>query len=202
MFVTPLITLAAPHRGQDFAFRHPEFNYFFMGDEMLANGPMSWDKTLAYGLWKDTFEYSIYSDNFPMQQQVLYDWSGKFSTGMTSPDYYTTMTGGQGFVSHSQGIASAIMKGGNFINSFKGYPVPADISVTVIAGSNNKIKNIPQTESDGPSDGLVFVESATHTADLTRPGRKEPIQKIVVDENHLTITYSPAMLKLITGLIK
>lgn len=200
--VEHLITLAAPHRGQDFAFRHPEFNFFFMNDDMLANGPMSWDKILAYGQWKDTFEFSIYSDNFPMQQQVLYDWSGKFPTGMTSPDYYTTMAGGQGFVSHSQGISSAIMKGGNFINSFKGYPVPADISVTVIAGKNNKIKNVPQTESDGPSDGLVFVESATHTADLVRPGRKEAIQKMVVDENHLSITYSPAMLKLVTGLVK
>ena len=80
--------------------------------------------------------------------------------------------------------------------------MPADIAVTVIAGTNNKIENVPQTETDGPSDGLVFVESASHTADLTHPARKEPIQKLLVNENHVTITFSPAMLKLVTGLIK
>jgi pimeloyl-ACP methyl ester carboxylesterase len=200
--VERLITLATPHRGQDFAFRHPEFNYYFMKDELAANAPMSWDKILYYGQWKDTFEFSIYSDNFPMQQQVLYDWTGKYPVNQTSPDYYTTIQGGQGFMSHSLGLNNAVMKGGNFMNAFKGYPVPPDIPVTVIAGTNQNIENVPQTEKDGPSDGLVFVESASHTADLTHPARKEPIQKILVNENHLTITYSPAMLKLIPGLIK
>ncbi len=200
--VERLITLAAPHRGQDFAFRHPEFNYFFMKDEMLANAPMSWDKILAYGQWRDTFEFSIYSDNFPMQQQVLYDWSGRFSVSLTAPDYYTTLHGGQGYMSHSLGINNAIMRGGNFMSSLRSYPVPADIAVTVIAGSNNKIENVPQTEDDGPSDGLVFVESAAHTADLTHPARTEPVQKLIVDENHVTITFSSAMLNLIAGLIK
>ena len=200
--VEQLITLAAPHRGQDFAFRHPEFNYYFMKDELAANAPMSWDKILVYGQWKDTLEFSIYSDNFPMQQQVLYDWTGKYPVSAVSPDSYTTLHGGQGLMSHSLGINAAIMKGGNFLSAFRAYPVPADISVTVIAGTNSKIENVPQTEKDGPSDGLVFVESASHTADLTHPARKEPIQKLLVNENHVTITFSPAMLKLVTGLIR
>ncbi len=200
--VDQLITMAAPHRGQDFAFRHPEFNYYFMKDELAANAPMSWDKILVYGQWQDTLEFSIYSDNFPMQQQVLYDWTGKYPVKATSPDYYTTLHGGQGLMSHSLGISNAVMKGGNFLNAFRAYPVPADISVTVIAGNNNKIENVPQTETDGPSDGLVFVESAAHTADLTHPARTEPIQRLIVNENHVTIAFSPAMLKLVTGLIK
>lgn len=200
--VGQFITLATPHRGQDFAFRHPEFNYFFMQDTLTANAPMSWDKILAYGIWKDTFDFSIYSDNFPMQQQVLSDWTGKYPMSPLSPDSYTTMHGGQGLVSHSLGIESAMLKGGNFMSAFKGYPVPAEIPVTVIAGTKQDIKDIPQTEKDGPSDGLVFLESASHTADLTAAGRKEPIQKILVNENHLTITYSPDMLKLVPDLIK
>lgn len=200
--VERMITLAAPHKGQDFAFRHPEFNYFFVKDELDADAPMSWDKMLYYGEWKDTLDLSIYGDNFPMQQQLLYDWTGKYPVSVTSPDYYTTLHGGQGFVSHSLGIDNAIMKGGNFMNGLKAYPVPADIDVDVIAGTNQKIDGVPQTETDGPSDGLVFTESASDTADLTAPGRKDPIRKILVDENHLTIAYSPAMLKLVTGLIK
>ncbi|MEI7528642.1 MAG: alpha/beta hydrolase [Elusimicrobiota bacterium] len=200
--VEQLITLATPHRGQDFSFRHPEFNYYFMKDDLAANGPMSWDKILAYGIWQDTFEFSIYSDNFPMQQQVLYNWSGKYPVSTLSPDFATTMAGGQGLMSHSLGINSAMMKGGNFMATFKSYPVPADIAVTVIAGNNDKIQNVPQTEKDGPSDGLVFLESASHTADLTHPARKVPIQKIIVNENHVTITFSPAMLKLVADLIK
>lgn len=200
--VEQLITLAAPHRGQDFAFRHPEFNYFFMKDELAANAPMSWDKVLYYGQWKDTIEFSIYSDNFPMQQQLLYDWTARYPVKTTSPDYYTTLYGGQGFVSHSLGIANAVARGGNFINGLRAYPVPADIAVTVVAGTNQKIEGVPQTETDGPSDGLVFTESASHTADLTAPGRKDPIKKVVVNENHLTIAYSPAMLKLILSQLK
>lgn len=200
--VERLITLAAPHRGQDFAFRHPEFNYYFMKDELAANAPMSWDKILAYGQWKDTLEFSIYSDNFPMQQQVLYNWTGKYPMSQSSPDSYTTLHGGQGFVSHSLGIDDAIARGGNFMSAFRRYPVPADMPVTVIAGTNQKIENVPQTEQDGPSDGLVFVESASHTADLTAPNRKEPIQKLLVDENHVTIAFSPAILKLVADLIK
>ena len=200
--VEQLITLAAPHRGLDFAFRHPEFNYFFMKDELATNAPMSWDKILVYGVWKDTLDFSIFSDNFPMQQQLLYDWTAKYPVSGTSPDSYTTLHGGQGYVSHSLGIENAIMRGGNFMNAFKAYPVPADIPVTVIAGNNNKIENVPQTETDGPSDGLVFVESASNTSDMTHPARKEPIQKLIVNENHLTIAFSPAMLKLLPGLIK
>ena len=200
--VENLVTLATPHRGQDFAFRHPEFNYYFMKDELAANAPMSWDKVLAYGVWKDTFEFSIYSDNFPMQQQVLYNWSGKFPVSPASPDSYTTLHGGQGFVSHSLGIDNAIARGGNFINAFKSYPVPADVAVAVVAGNKSDIENVPQTEKDGPSDGLAFVESAAHTADITHPARKEPIKKLIVNENHVTITFSPAMLKLVTDLVK
>lgn len=200
--VERLITIATPHRGQDFAFRHPEFNYYFMKDELAANAPMSWDKILVYGQWKDTLDFSIYSDNFPMQQQVLCDWTGKYPVSLSSPDYYTTLHGGQGLVSHSLGLNAAIMKGGNFINTFRSYPVPPDIAVTVIAGTNSRIENVPQTEKDGPSDGLVFVESASHTADLTHPARTEPVQKLLVNENHVTIAFSPAMLKLVTSLVK
>lgn len=200
--VENLVTLATPHRGQDFAFRHPEFNYYFMKDELAANAPMSWDKVLAYGQWKNTFEFSIYSDNFPMQQQSLYNWTGKYPVSLSSPDSYTTMHGGQGFVSHSQGIDNAIARGGNFINGFKAYPVPADVAVTVVAGTKSEIQNVPQTEKDGPSDGLVFVESAGHTADLTHPARKEPINKVLVDENHVTITFSPAVMRLVADLAK
>jgi len=202
--VENLITLATPHRGQDFAFRHPEMNYFFIKDEMAANAPMSWDKTLYYGQWKDTFEFSIYSDNFPMQQQTLYDWSGRYPLNSASPDIHTTSQGGQGLVSHSLGLDNAVMKGGNFINDFRSYPVPADVKVTVIAGNNNKIENIPLTasEKDGPSDGLVFVESASHTADLTHPSREEPVRTVIVNENHVTIAYSPSVMGLITALLK
>ncbi|MCX5785849.1 MAG: alpha/beta fold hydrolase [Elusimicrobia bacterium] len=200
--VDQLITLATPHRGQDFAFRHPQFNYFFVKDDMAADAPMSWDKMLYYGQWKDTLEFSIYSDNFPMQQQVLYDWTGKYPVNLSEPDSYTTMQGGQGFVSHSMGISNAIMKGGNFINGFRAYPVPPDISVALIAGNNSKIDNIPVTENDGPSDGLVFLESASHTNDLIHPARKEPIKVMVVNENHLTIAYAPESVKLILSLIK
>ncbi|MEW5907515.1 MAG: alpha/beta fold hydrolase [Elusimicrobiota bacterium] len=200
--VDSLVTLGTPHRGQDFAFRHPEFNYYFMKDELAANAPMSWDRVLVYGQWRDTFEFSIYSDNFPMQQQTLWDWTGRYPVSMSSPDHYTTVYGGQGYVSHSQGLNSAIMKGGNFLNGLRQYPVPPDIDVTVVAGNNNRIENVPQTEKDGPSDGLIFVDSASHTADLTHPSRTAPIRSVVLDENHVTIAFSRPVAELVTGLLR
>lgn len=200
--VDSLVTLGTPHRGQDFAFRHPEFNYYFMKDELAANAPMSWDKVLVYGQWRDTFEFSIYSDNFPMQQQTLWDWTGRYPVSMTSPDYYTTVYGGQGYVSHSQGLNSAIMKGGNFMTGLRQYPVPPGIDVTVVAGRRNTIENVPQSEKDGPSDGLIFVDSAGHTADLSHPARTVPIRSVVLDENHVTIAFSSAVTELVAGLLR
>jgi hypothetical protein len=48
----------------------------------------------------------------------------------------------------------------------------------------------------------VFFESASYISDMDAPGRKESIKKISVNENHVTIAYSPAMMTLITGLLK
>lgn len=199
--VERLITLATPHRGQDFAFRHPEFNYYFIRDELAANAPMSWDKTLYYWKWTDTSELSIYSANFPMQQQVLHDWSAKYPVSAFSPDFYTTYHGGQGFVSHSLGIKEAIARGGNFISNLRHYPVAPGVAVTVMAGTDNKIDNVPQTESDGPSDGLVFVESACATDGMAAAGA-EPAGKLLVNANHLTIAYKPEAVSLILSTLK
>lgn len=201
--VERLVTLASPHRGQDFAFRHPEFNFFLFNDEITTNAPMAWDKMLYYGSWRDSFKYSIYSDNFPMQQQLLTDWTDKYPVNVImTPDWYTTINGGQGFMSHSRGIKDAIMRGGNFMKNFRSHPVDPEVAVTVMAGTNTNIKGMVKTETDGPSDGLIFVESASDTGDMSHPDRKNPILKFLVDVNHLNITYQPVMLGLVPAIIK
>lgn len=200
--VEQLVTLATPHGGQDFQFRHPDFNYFFVKDELAANAPMSWDKILYYGQWKDTLDFSVYGDYFPMQQQVLRDWTARFPVNpAVSQDWYTTYHGGQGFVSHSMGIKEAIARGGNFMNELRRYPVAPGVAVTVLAGTDNRIDNVPQTESDGPSDGLVFVESACATDGMAAAGA-EPVKKLLVNANHLTITYRPEPVRLILSILK
>lgn len=200
--VERLVTLASPHRGQDFVFRHPEFNYFLFSDDVVANAPMSWDKMLYYGSWRDSFKYSIYSDNFPMQQQILSDWTSRYPVSIFSPDWYTTVHGGSGFVSHSFGIKETIMRGGNFMENFRSHQVNPDVSVTVIAGTNKNIDGMAKTETDGPSDGLIFVESAANTSDMSSPDRKESVKKFLVDASHLSITYQPAVLDLVSAVIK
>lgn len=202
--VETLITLASPHGGQDYIFRHTEMNYFYMQDEMLANAPTSWDKILYYGVWIDTYKFSIYDQYFPMQQQLLANLTGIHPIKMTSPDYYTTLYGGQGFVSHSLGINEAIQRGGNFINNLKKYPLPPDVNVILIAGTKQELPNIPDNviEKDGPSDGLIFISSALDTQGMNHPSRTKPIKTITVNENHVSITYSPSMKKLIIDLIR
>lgn len=202
--VETLITLATPHGGQDYIFRHTEMNYFYMQDNMLANAPTSWDKILYYGAWIDIFQYSVYSEHFPMQQQLLANLTAIHPLKMTSPDYYTTLYGGQGFVSHSLGINDAIQRGGNFISNLKMYPIPPDINTILIAGTRQDLPNIPDNviEKDGPSDGLLFVISALDTSGMNHPQRTKPIKTLKVNENHVSITYSSSMKVLISDLIK
>lgn len=196
--VKKIITLAAPHLGEDFMFRHPEFNFFLCDSaDPSKNAPMSWTRMLLYGEWKDSFDLSLYSDSFPMQQQLLWDWRDTYAPSAFSPDWYTTFSGGQGFMSQSLGFDDAVKKGGYFFEGFRKHPVASGVSVTVVAGTKTDIEAMAKTETDGPSDGLIFLKSATYTRDMAGPGRKEPIKVLQLPLDHKRISYNPQAIPLI-----
>lgn len=194
--VERLITLATPHGGMDFIFRHPQLNSFFMLDNPLACAPMSWDRIFTGGKWRDTLALSVYGEYFPMQRQLLHDWRDKFPANSSEPDVEITYGGGQGAAGHSQGIKKAMELGGNFIAELHSRVFDAGVAVTLVGGKRNDMEGC-SVETDGVSDGLVFLESACAAPETGGAG----VRTVTVDENHLSITCSPAMLELIPSLI-
>ncbi|HBN09281.1 MAG TPA: acetyltransferase [Cyanobacteria bacterium UBA8530] len=182
-----LVLVAGPNLGMDFTFRHPIVNLALYPekDNRLFNAPMSWSKTMIMGIWVDTSKQSMATDNgnyFPGQSQLLYRWDKKYPLPMTEQDWYTTYHGGQGFISISQGIDKAIADGGDFIETLRKHPLNKDVNLLVLAGDHADVQGI-LNENTGPSDGVVFVESATHTEDMLKGGAKL-FAKQVLHLNH------------------
>lgn len=192
--VRRLVMLGGPHLGIDFAFRHPIVNYglFPEQDDRLRNAPMSWTRMLVMGLWVDTRPLSLMTDAgnyFPGQAQILYRWDQEYPLPTTEQDWYTTYHGGRGFVSESAGIDQAIAQGGRFIDRLRKHPLDGGIELAVLAGDRPTLKGI-YNENTGPSDGVVFVKSATHTSDMTRAGATL-LAKDVLPLNHMELIYAP-----------
>ncbi len=153
-----LVLMGTPIGGMDFSFRHPTFNY---PDEMMQLAmPGTWDQILEYGTWKDVYETSIYGGAYDGNLQLLRAWDDEYSLNMVEQDWYTTYYGGQGFISHSLGIAEAIDMGGNFMAGLRTHTVPASVDVFIGYGSSPVLGAVVW-EATGPSDGLVFVASAS-----------------------------------------
>jgi hypothetical protein len=152
-----VLLLGAPLGGMDFSFRHPLFNYSsaVWGLEL----PSSWDQALLYGIWRDTYDESIVGGAYDGLLQALARWDDVYPLSMLEQDWYTTYEGGQGFVSHSPGIDAAIEQGGQFLTTLRSRSLPAGLRVSLLAGTSAWV-NGTLWESAGPSDALVFVDSA------------------------------------------
>ncbi len=159
-----LVLLGAPLGGTDFSFRHPAFNYPV--ELMSLRMPSSWDEILEWGVWKDILDESIYGGAYPGILQITAAWDEVYDLPVWEQDWYTTYYGGQGFVSHSLGIGEAITLGGVFMDGLRQHALPVEVPVRMASGGNPLVNGIPW-ESSGPSDGLVFKESAENTAVIT-----------------------------------
>lgn len=193
-----LVLVGGPMKGIDFTFRHPIVNLglYPEKDDARFNAPMSWSKMIAFGLWTDIEGKGLTMDApktcFPGQAQMLARWDKRFPLGKLEQDWYTTYEGGQGFISRSSGIDKAIAAGGNFMAKLAAKPLDAGIELAVLAGKSPTMAGL-LNEKDGPSDGLVFVESSTATEDLTRGGAKL-VAKEVLAENHMDLVIAPRAL--------
>lgn len=189
-----LVMVAGPHLGLDYTFRHPLVNLglYPEKDDPLRNAPMSWSRMLVPGRWVDTSEQTLYTDAgnyFPGQAQILYRWDRVYPLPTTEPDWYTTYYGGQGFTSYSSGIDRAIAQGGHFIEELRRHPLDRSLELAVLAGDRPTLTTA-FNETSGPSDGLVFVKSATATDDMTAGGARL-LAKEVLPLNHMELIYAP-----------
>lgn len=162
--VRRLVLVGAPNRGVDYIFRHPSANYALLqsSDKQLLNAPSSWEKTGMFPFFRDVSENGYSNegpDYFPGQDQLLADLSDEHTLGITEPDWATTYNGGTGLQSVSKGIQHYIDQGGNLIEKLNQNPPDPEIEVAVLAGNRANIPGI-LNEYTGPSDGLVFVDSA------------------------------------------
>lgn len=200
-----LVLLAAPNLGLDYTFRHPLVNYglYPEKDQPLFNAPMSWTKILYNGIWTDTTSQTMMptaGNYFPGQSQLLYRWDKKYPLPENEPDWYTTYYGGQGFVSDSPGIDAAIAAGGYFIDNLRRHPVDPSVQLAVFGGDVADIPNI-LNEDSGPSDGIVFTDSAMYTDDMTKGGAKL-IAKELLPMNHVDLIEKKAAWNKILGVLQ
>ncbi|HEY9724609.1 MAG TPA: hypothetical protein V6D47_21585 [Oscillatoriaceae cyanobacterium] len=189
-----LVLIAGPELGIDYTFRHSSVNFalFPEHDQTLLNAPMSWTRMLVGGVWMDSGADSIDTDHgnyFPGQCQLLARWDKTYPLSETEQDWYTTYYGGQGFVSFSEGIDKAIAQGGHYIDQLRAHPLDSGVQLAVLAGDSATMPNI-LNETDGPSDGVVFVKSASYTDDMTKGGAKL-VEKTIMHLCHMDLIIDP-----------
>jgi hypothetical protein len=186
--VDRLVLLGVPLDGMDWSFRHPNPTYAV--DVMSLSMPTAWDRILEWGSWKDITEISIYGGAYNGLLEALTPWIDTYLLSGLEQDWYTTWYGGQGFVSHSLGIDAAIEMGGNFMEQLHAAPMPSQVAVAALAGGNGLVGGVAW-ETTGPSDGMVFVQSATAMTDFKEAGC--PILGVdeLILENHWSLLSSP-----------
>lgn len=185
--VRRLVLIGGPNGGIDYSFRHPVANFALYGDSdnPRLNAPISWERMMAWGSMKDTSDVGFGSagpDYWPGQRQMLGRWDGQYRLSLSEPDFYTTYHGGRGFVSLSKGIDHYIAEGGNLIQRLAEKPVDPSVQVAVLAGNRPNVPGI-LNETTGPSDGLVFVQSA-----LQLPDEVQVTAQKVMPLHHKAIT--------------
>jgi triacylglycerol lipase len=162
--VRRLVLVGSPNKGVDYSFRHPSINYTLAksSDHPMLNAPVSWEKMGAFPFFQDISDKGFGGeepDYFPGQRQILANLSEDYPLSVVEPDWYTTYHGGVGFNSTSRGIDFFVEQGENVIARLNDNPPNSDIEVAVLAGNRANIPGI-LNEYTGPSDGLVFVDSA------------------------------------------
>lgn len=189
-----MVLVAGPLLGLDTTFRHSIFAYglFPEKDKSYLNAPLPWTGGVFFGVWQDTSEVSIYSrfgNYFPGQAQLLHKWDDQYPLPQLEADWYTTYYGGQGLVSMSEGIDKAIADGGHYIAKLRKHPVDPSVTFAVLAGDHADLEGV-HNEHTGPSDGIAFVASATHTDDMVKGGARLQ-KKEVLPLNHLELITDP-----------
>lgn len=182
-----LILIGGPNKGLDYTFAHGWIDNFGIWPECggSTNGPSPDIDMTCYGAYIAHPELSIYSTSacncFPGQKQMLYRWDGVYGIDETQQDWYTTYYGGQGYYTYGYGIQYA-MNQGSVIATMRAAGIPSSITTYLLSGGSANIPNF-YNENRGPSDGIVFVASASDTGGIGKVGGNVEIS----GDNHLEL---------------
>lgn len=198
--INKAIFIGTPHRGIDYTFRHPVVHWglYPTNDDPLKYAPLAWTKILYQGQWHDTKDLSFSGEYFQGQAQMLARWDNVYPVSSTENDWWITYYGGQGFVGSSPGIDAIIQQRGNMVKKLQTSPVDPSVKVAILAGNNPNVPGI-YNELTGPSDGIVFVKSATAASDLTANGAPL-LSETVLPLNHLALVSDSKAMEWITNL--
>lgn len=189
--VRKLVLIGNPNKGFDYIFRHGWWHNFSIFPECggQVNAPSPHTEMVCYGLWNKHPELSIFntgSGNFyPGQKQMLSRWDLKYPLPTYEQDWYTTYYGGRGLYTAGNGIDAAIAQG-SLVQKILDAGIPASIETYLLSGDQNDIPTI-HNEHMGPSDGVVFIESAASSE-----GIGNMAGNVTVQHNHLELGWASA----------
>ncbi|TFB13916.1 lipase [Filobacillus milosensis] len=184
--INKLMLIGNPNKGFDYVFRHGWSHNFSIYPECggTVNAPSPHTEMVCYGLWRSHDELSIYITDegnfYPGQTQMLARWDGVYSLPMNEQDWYTTYYGGQGYYTYGFGIDHAINEG-SLVDDIITAQIPNSIESYLLAGNQNDIPTI-HNEHTGPSDGVVFITSATSEEGIGQVSGNK-----VISHNHLEL---------------
>jgi hypothetical protein len=197
--VRRLLLLGGPNGGYDYPFAHGWAHDFSIWPECggTVNAPSPHTRMTCFGQYTYHPELSITPtggfDAYPGQRQMLARWDGVYGVNTSTQDWYTTYYGGQGFYTDGPGIQAAI-NAGSLIAAIRGAPTPSGVPVYLLAGGSATIVGI-WNETRGPSDGVVFVNSALDTTGVTTVGATA----LVGSANHLQLGWATAAMSTVTN---
>lgn len=114
---------------------------------------------------------------------MLAKWVNVHPLPANEQDWYTTYYGGQGFFTAGDGIGAA-MQQGSLVDAILAAGIPASISTYLLSGNQNDIPNM-HNEHTGPSDGVVFVQSAAAVQGIGRVAGN-----VTLPLNHLELSWA------------
>lgn len=203
--IRKIVFCAGPLKGIDTAFRYYMYNFTVMaGDSAAPMGPdiMTW-LGLPQGLAK-------HNACFPGQMQMLHAWVDDgipftLDSATTDVNYSRDVLyrGGTSAFLHSRGIDRVKKEAGDVIARLNAKGVDPRIRIYALAGTNQVIDTvdlglikIPLGEKAAPSDGVLFVKSATYVDGCAKRGAK--IGRVgTVPGNHLGVTFREDAVKFI-----
>lgn len=205
--VRKIIFVASPLRGIDTAFRYYGYNLTVVSKDMAAPVGVTYLTYLGSAI-----DFKNYNKMFPGQTQMLFNWVDAgidLTLQSATPDAglsaYSLYRGGVTTLLGSNGINAEIKNGGDVINKLNKKGIDPSIKAYVMAGTKQDIDNvtmgifkIPIGEMAAPSDGVLFLMSATYTDGLTCRGAK--VEKIkTFDTHHVGLTVRPDCLEFLNN---
>jgi hypothetical protein len=198
--VRRVVFVAAPLGGIDYSFRHPDANLALCSnsDDPRLNAPMSWDSVGVGPGQRDTRALGFSAegpDFWPGQRQLLARLDHRYPLSPLEQDWYTTYYGGRGFVSTSRGIDHFIRESGHFMERLQATPIHPQVEVALLAGNRPDVPGI-LNEYTGPSDGVVFLESA-----LAAPPGARVVEERILPLHHKALIGEPAAQQVISAIL-